>query len=50
MTYFSLAITVMLSIFKGFDAFMPWDLNTFITHYIGIPVFVVGYFGFKSEQ
>jgi amino acid transporter len=39
--------------FKGFDSFMPMSAfgttgyKTFITHYIGIPVYVIGYVGFK---
>ena len=49
LTYASLGLTVLLSIFKGFDAFMPFDIKTFITSYIGIPVFVFGYLGFKRK-
>lgn len=47
LTYFALFFTVLLSIFKGFDAFMPFDYKNFITSYIGIPVYVLGYFGYK---
>jgi amino acid transporter len=50
LTYASLALVVLLSIFKGFDAFMPFDVKSFITSYIGIPVFVFGYLGFKRES
>lgn len=28
---------------------MPFDYKNFITSYIGIPVYVLGYFGYKSE-
>ncbi|WWD18292.1 hypothetical protein CI109_102742 [Kwoniella shandongensis] len=47
MTYFSLAMAVAVCIFKGFDSFMPWNYKTFITNYIGIPVYVVGYTVYK---
>ena len=49
MTYFSLFFTCALTFFKGFDAFMPFDYKLFITSYIGIPVYVFGYIGFKCE-
>lgn len=72
LTYFALFFTVLLSIFKGFDAceyswlrgslcnprrsvadvplVMPFDYKNFITSYIGIPVYVLGYFGYKCES
>lgn len=28
---------------------MPWDYKNFITSYIGIPVYVLGYGGFKRK-
>lgn len=43
------SVTCLLSFFKGFDAFMPFAYKTFITHYIGIPIYVFGYLGFKRE-
>jgi amino acid transporter len=50
LTYFSLFFTVILSIFKGFDAFvLEFDYKNFITSYIGIPVYVFGYLGYKRE-
>jgi len=50
LTYFALVFTVILSIFKGFDSFMPWDYKNFITAYIGIPVYIIGYTGYKRES
>ncbi|ORY35551.1 putative amino acid transporter [Naematelia encephala] len=47
LSYFALFFTCLLSFFKGFDAFMPFDYKSFITHYIGIPVYVFGYTGYK---
>ena len=26
---------------------MPWDYTSFITHYIGIPIYAISYVGFK---
>jgi amino acid permease len=43
------SVTCLLSFFKGFDAFMPFAYKTFITHYIGIPIYVFGYLGYKRE-
>jgi amino acid transporter len=37
-----------LTFFKGFDAVMnPFDYKSFITHYIGIPIYIFGYIGYK---
>ncbi|WWC62328.1 uncharacterized protein I303_104924 [Kwoniella dejecticola CBS 10117] len=47
LTYFSLVMIVLVCFFKGFDAFIPWDYKTFITNYIGIPVYVIAYVGYK---
>ncbi|ODO00384.1 hypothetical protein I350_07021 [Cryptococcus amylolentus CBS 6273] len=47
LTYCALFMTCLVCFFKGFDSFMPWDYKTFITNYIGIPVYVIGYCGFK---
>ena len=48
-SYIALVFTVLLCFFKGFDSFMkkPFDYTNFITHYIGIPVYIFGYFCFK---
>lgn len=43
-----LVLTVLIAIFKGFDAFFhPFDYKSFITHYITVPVYIIGYFGYK---
>lgn len=48
LTYIALFFTVALSFFKGFDSFLPtFQYKTFITHYIGIPVYFFSYFGYK---
>jgi amino acid transporter len=56
LSYFALCFTVILTIFKGFDAFIhspnaaktkKWDYKSFITHYIAVPVYVFGYLGYK---
>ncbi|KAK8858403.1 hypothetical protein IAR55_002630 [Kwoniella newhampshirensis] len=47
LTYFSLFLAVLVCFFKGFDSFMPWNYKTFITNYIGIPVYVIGYCVYK---
>ncbi|OXH18549.1 hypothetical protein C369_00614 [Cryptococcus neoformans A5-35-17] len=46
-TYCSLFFTCLVCFFKGFDGFMPWDYKAFITNYIGIPIYVIAYIGFK---
>ncbi|WRT67563.1 uncharacterized protein IL334_004535 [Kwoniella shivajii] len=47
LTYFSLFMICLVCLFKGFDAFMPFNYKNFITNYIGIPVYVISYFGYK---
>ncbi|KAL1413663.1 amino acid transporter [Vanrija albida] len=53
LSYIALPLVCIILFFKGFDSFMPigdfkkTGYKTFITHYIGIPFYVIGYFGFK---
>ncbi|BEJ11009.1 hypothetical protein CspHIS471_0104310 [Cutaneotrichosporon sp. HIS471] len=56
LTYFALSFTILLTIFKGFDAFIhsphatknkTFDYKSFITHYIAVPVYVFGFLGYK---
>ncbi|WVQ82813.1 hypothetical protein IAT38_004945 [Cryptococcus sp. DSM 104549] len=47
LTYFSLFFAVLVCFFKGYDSFMPFAYKSFITNYIGIPVYVIGYCGYK---
>jgi amino acid transporter len=46
-SWFALIATGIVTFFKGFDTFMPFKTDTFITSYIAIPVFIVMYFGYK---
>jgi amino acid permease len=51
LTYFALVFTCLLTFFKGFDAVMnPFDYKSFITHYIGIPIYIFGYIGYKCTS
>lgn len=50
LTYYGLFMTLVISIFKGFDSFMPFNPVTFVTNYVAIPVYVVGYFGYKYTR
>ncbi|GAA5878950.1 hypothetical protein JCM8547_003256 [Rhodosporidiobolus lusitaniae] len=48
MTYIALFITVVVAIFKGFDAFtITFNHKTFITHYFLLPCFFLAFFGYK---
>ncbi|GAA6017552.1 hypothetical protein JCM10207_001204 [Rhodosporidiobolus poonsookiae] len=48
MAYTGFGITAVVTIFKGFDAFTPtFNHKTFITHYLGIPLYIILYFGWK---
>ncbi|TXT15544.1 hypothetical protein VHUM_00047 [Vanrija humicola] len=53
LSYVALPLVCIIIFFKGFDSFMPMSAfgktgyKTFITHYIGIPVYFFGYVGFK---
>lgn len=46
-SYFALVVTGIITFFKGFDTFMPWNHKTFITSYIGAPVFFGLWLGYK---
>ncbi|KAF8344211.1 dicarboxylic amino acid permease [Cantharellus anzutake] len=45
--YFALVSTVIITFFKGFDTFIPWDKTNFITSYIGAPIFFILWLGYK---
>lgn len=53
LAYFALVFTVLLSIFKGFDSFMPLKAfrdkqwKDFICHYVAVPIYVFGYLIYK---
>ncbi|RDB21180.1 Dicarboxylic amino acid permease [Hypsizygus marmoreus] len=46
-SWFALIATTIITIFKGFDTFIPFKVDTFITSYIGIPIFFVLWLGYK---
>ncbi|TFK88698.1 dicarbixylic amino acid permease [Polyporus arcularius HHB13444] len=46
-SWFALGATAIITLFKGFDTFMPFKVDTFITAYIAVPAFVLFYFGYK---
>ncbi|KAG6854320.1 hypothetical protein C0991_008215 [Blastosporella zonata] len=46
-SWFALIATAVITIFKGFDTFIPFTVDTFITSYIIIPTFVVFWLGYK---
>ncbi|KAF9451076.1 dicarbixylic amino acid permease [Macrolepiota fuliginosa MF-IS2] len=45
--WFALISTAIITFFKGFDAFIPWNTANFITNYIGIPIFFFLWLGYK---
>ncbi|TKA56660.1 hypothetical protein B0A53_01855 [Rhodotorula sp. CCFEE 5036] len=48
MTYWSFGLTAVVTFFKGFDSFTPkFNHVTFITNYIGIPIYIFLYFAYK---
>ncbi|VDC06581.1 unnamed protein product [Peniophora sp. CBMAI 1063] len=46
-SWFALVSTAIITLFKGFDTFMPFVTGTFVTAYIGLPTFVVFWAGYK---
>ncbi|KAI0646950.1 dicarbixylic amino acid permease [Trametes meyenii] len=46
-SWFALIATGIITIFKGFDTFIPFTKDTFVTSYIGIPAFALFYGGYK---
>ncbi|CAA7271742.1 unnamed protein product [Cyclocybe aegerita] len=45
--WFALGSTILITIFKGFDTFLPWNAPNFVTSYIAIPVFFLLWIGYK---
>ncbi|KAG8803300.1 hypothetical protein FRC17_006208 [Serendipita sp. 399] len=41
--WFALVATAIITFFKGFDTFLPFKGDTFVTAYIGLPAFVFFY-------
>ena len=46
-SWFALIWTGIILFFKGFDSFMPWEVDAFITSYIALPIFVIMFLGYK---
>ncbi|ESK82573.1 dicarboxylic amino acid permease [Moniliophthora roreri MCA 2997] len=46
-SWFALITTAIITLFKGFDAFIPWTTDDFVTSYIAIPVFIVLFISYK---
>ncbi|KAL0946952.1 hypothetical protein HGRIS_013110 [Hohenbuehelia grisea] len=46
-SWFALFATGIITIFKGFDTFIPFTQDTFVTSYIAIPVFLALWAGYK---
>jgi len=46
-SWFALIATAIITFFKGFDTFIPFTTDTFITSYIAIPTFIILYIGYK---
>nr|GAT58728.1 predicted protein [Mycena chlorophos] len=46
-SWFALISTVIIVIFKGFDTFLPFNKANFVTSYIGVPVFILLWGGYK---
>ncbi|EED78597.1 predicted protein [Postia placenta Mad-698-R] len=47
-SWFALVSTAIITLFKGFDDFLPFTTSSFVTAYIGLPVFVVFWAGYKA--
>jgi len=45
--YFALITTAIITFFKGYDTFIPFKTDTFVTAYIGIPTFFVLWGSYK---
>lgn len=45
--YFALTTTAIITFFKGYDTFIPFEADTFITAYIAIPTFFVLWASYK---
>ncbi|KAI0670483.1 dicarbixylic amino acid permease [Trametes maxima] len=46
-SWFALIATGIITLFKGFDTFIPFTKDTFVTSYIGIPAFLLFYGMYK---
>ncbi|OCH95508.1 dicarbixylic amino acid permease [Obba rivulosa] len=46
-SWFALGATAIITLFKGFDTFIPFTKSTFVTSYIALPAFVSFWGGYK---
>jgi amino acid transporter len=46
-SWFAVISTAIITLFKGFDTFIPFTKDTFVTSYIGLPTFVLCWGGYK---
>ncbi|KAJ8487224.1 hypothetical protein ONZ45_g14417 [Pleurotus djamor] len=46
-SWFALIVTGIITFFKGFDTFIPFTKDNFVTSYIAIPVFFFLWIGYK---
>ncbi|PPR06666.1 hypothetical protein CVT26_001208 [Gymnopilus dilepis] len=46
-SWFALGSTLIITIFKGFDSFLPFNTANFITNYIALPVVFFLWLGYK---
>ena len=46
-SWFALVATGIITLFKGFDTFIPFTKDTFVTSYIALPTFVIFWGGYK---
>lgn len=46
-SYFALITTGIITLFKGYDTFIPFKADTFITAYIAIPIFFILWASYK---
>ena len=46
-SYFALVTTGIITFFKGYDTFIPFKADTFVTAYIAIPTFFALWAGYK---
>ncbi|KAI9459487.1 dicarbixylic amino acid permease [Lactarius psammicola] len=46
-SWFALISTGIITLFKGYDTFIPFTKDTFVTSYIGLPTFVLCWGGYK---
>lgn len=46
-SWFAIIATAIITLFKGFDTFIPFTKDTFVTSYIALPAFVLFWGGYK---